>query len=468
MRQVLCPRVIGRAEELRAIEIALDAATHGRGQALFVIGEAGVGKSRLAREAEQMAHSRRLRTLHGRGVEASHGRSGAYRPIAEALLSALRHDAVPDDAPQLRPFLPILARLIPEWREPGATPVDESLVVLSEAVLRLLRVMGTTGTSQGCLLVLEDLQWADAESISVVEYLAANVSDEPLVLLATSRPESSSPALDLARSMAAQRVGTVLDLTRLARTDAEVMARACLNGLPVPELIKRHLDLAAEGLPLLVEDLLAAWIDAGNLVCEANAWQVRDAVNPVVPMSFVETVRRRLRRMGDEPARVLRLAAILGRRFDWHVLAPASGLQCDRVLEILRAGVEAQLLESLEAGFAFRHALTREAVLADVLPAERAYQSVRLLELVEAAHPDLEQEWREVAVMLAETAGDRRKAATLLLDGGREARVGGALATAEATLERARSRRDAVRPPSRHRPNPAGRAGGIRQFPTLR
>src|SRR5690242_6565446 len=97
MRQLLCPRLIGRDEELTAISLALTAAQQGRGQVLFLLGEAGVGKSRLSVETEKLAVSAGMRTLRGHCVEAGQslggGSASALRPIAEALLAARRRDS---------------------------------------------------------------------------------------------------------------------------------------------------------------------------------------------------------------------------------------------------------------------------------------------------------------------------------------------------------------------------------------
>jgi hypothetical protein len=436
MRQMLCPRLIGRDEEWRTIESAVQAARSARGGSVFLVGEAGVGKSRMAREAERMAHGTGMRVLWGRSVEG--GAPMAFRPITEALLSAVRRDAqLITERPELRPFRHILARLIPDRREEGAVPTagDESLVLLGEAVLRLLRAIGS---ATGCLLILEDLHWADSETLAVLEYLVANASDECLLILATSRPEPSSDALGLARTFAAHRTATVVELQRLPPAAVQQIASACLDDSALPPSVERLLITSAEGLPLLVEDLLAEWVGAGELVRTSEGWQVRRTIGPVVPMSFGETVRRRLRALGPECTSALQLAALIGRAFDWTLLPQASGVDQELTLEHLHAAVDAQLLLVEQSGFRFRHALTREAVLDSLSPVLRARQASRLLALVEAEHPSLEGDWCELAAALAETTGDRLKAAALLMQSGRVALAQGALATAESTLERAR------------------------------
>ncbi len=186
---VLCPVVIGRAQEVAALDAALSAGGHGHGETVLLLGEAGVGKSRLAKEVSGLADQRGWVVLNGRAVP-SPG-PAPFRPIVEALLSALRVTGLPD-APELAPFRAALGRLVPEWRKAGSTDVGDSIVVLAEGVLRLLRSLAGTA---GCLLVLEDLHWADPETLAVVEYLADNLPSEPVVCLATIRTEEASAAI---------------------------------------------------------------------------------------------------------------------------------------------------------------------------------------------------------------------------------------------------------------------------------
>ena len=184
MQQVLCPVLVGRDEEARQLRAALAAAEAGRGGAVFLTGEAGIGKSRLVRETVRAAGERGLTVLAGRAVAG--GVPTPFRPFAEALTSAGRAGRLPASE-ELDPFRPVLGRLVPEWRPAQGTPGEESPVFLGEAVLRLLRVLSPRA---GCVLVLEDLHWADQETLALLEYLADNLAAERVLCLGTLRAES--------------------------------------------------------------------------------------------------------------------------------------------------------------------------------------------------------------------------------------------------------------------------------------
>jgi DNA-binding CsgD family transcriptional regulator/tetratricopeptide (TPR) repeat protein len=431
---VLCPEIIGRERDLEEINYALEDAGSGEGSVLAVVGEAGVGKSRLVREGVAAARRSRLTVLFGRAVQ---GQSTVpYRPIAEALNSYFR-DEGPPDLPELAPFRPILGALVPEWRQGDRVGIDDSAVVLAEAVLRLLHVLGRR--AGGCLLVLEDLHWADPETLAIVEYLAANLDPEPVVCLATLRSEAS-PALGLVRSLAAGRTASLVELTRLEPPEVQAVACACLATPELPEQVADLLAAHADGLPFFVEELLASVVSSGALVREGDRWVVARPLTVDVPDNFVASVERRLLALG-EAAPVVTAAATLGRSFDWSLLPAMTGVGEMDVLASLRAAVDAQLLtaEPTAGGsFRFRHALTCDAVAGRLLPMERALLSRRALEAVRAATPGLPDETCELAAELAERAGDPAGAAALLVESGRRSLARGALASAEITLGRAR------------------------------
>src|SRR5919199_2955747 len=259
MPPVLCPVLVGRDPEVEELHAAVTAvADERRGSTLFLIGEAGVGKSRLAREAVDMARKRRFSVLWGRATPAPG--QVAFRPLARAPLSQFR-DAGPPNDPELEPFRPILARLVPEWRASGSDRADESIVLLAEAVLRVLRVLGRT---HGCLIVLEDLHWADPDTMAIVEYLADNLGSEPVVCLGTLRPEGSSPGLAVASNLTARRAASCIELSPLGTSEVTAMARACLEVASLPLEFESVLQECADGLPFLVEELLAGAAGGGG------------------------------------------------------------------------------------------------------------------------------------------------------------------------------------------------------------
>ncbi len=366
---------------------ALAAAKAGRGGAVFLTGEAGIGKSRLVRETVRAAGERGLTVLAGRAVAG--GVPTPFRPFAEALTSAGRAGRLPVSE-ELDPFRPVLGRLLPEWRTPQGTAGEESLVFLGEAVLRLLRALAPQGC---CVLVLEDLHWADRETLALLEYLADNLSAERVLCVGTLRAEgpdvAGTQAAGLVSALAARGSAAVLPLGRLDPAAMAAMTRACLDAADLPDAVHAFVAERAEGIPFLVEEILAGLVGEGALTEQDGRWRAADLLAPAVPATFADAVRRRLDAVDADSRHVIGAAAVLGRRFDWALLGPVTGLADAAVVEALRDGVGLQLIVAEQESFRFRHALTHEAVLAGLLPPERALLAGRALAAVEAAHPGL-------------------------------------------------------------------------------
>jgi DNA-binding CsgD family transcriptional regulator len=430
-RRVLASRLIGRARERAVLDETIAAAGRGRGRVVWILGEAGIGKSRLTREAESVAAEQSFRVVRGRAVETR--TPVAFRPVAEALCGAVRSFGLPM-APELEPFRSALGPLIPEWHAAEAT--GRSVVTVSEGVLRFARALAA---DTGCLLVLEDLHWADPETLQVVEYLADNVGSEPIACVATARLEDAPAATALARALEARRSADVVVPARLTQPELTEMVAACLGTEAVPPEVLAFAR-RSDGVPFLVEELLAVAVASGSLVDDGEAWSMSAGVEPIVPFTFADGIRRRLRVLGEGPRAVLHAAAVLGRRFDWALLPAVTGLEERDVLSSLHAAIDAQIISTDpdDGTFRFRHALSRDAVVAELLPPERAALSARALAALEERAGTFSAEQCELAAELAHRAGDRAKAAELLLEAGQRALDRGALVTAESTLERAR------------------------------
>ncbi|MET9314034.1 ATP-binding protein [Kribbella sp. NPDC003505] len=183
------PAVVGRHREIEGLHRLLADARGGRGGAVFLAGEPGIGKSRLAAAAASSALDVGMAVLRGR--VGAIGTMVAFRPFTEALLSLVRRGGMPaTDA--LGPYRRVLGRLVPDWDDGTSHDTSASPILLGEAVLRLLALVGK---DRGCLLVLEDLHGADPETLAVTEYLLDNLDGQPIALVATTRDEAC-PAYD--------------------------------------------------------------------------------------------------------------------------------------------------------------------------------------------------------------------------------------------------------------------------------
>jgi predicted ATPase len=380
---MLCPVLIDRGAELHALTAALDKASGGSGGLVFLTGDAGVGKSRLAREISEIATSRGMQVLTGRATESVV--PVPFRPIAEALMRAARTGVVPD-MPEMSNYRPALASLVPEWSRPQDAGNDISAITMAEALLRLLTMPGGPGS----LLVLEDLHWADPETLAMCEYLADNLDGTQVLCVATIRDSEPSAGLDVLRVIASRRASTIIEIRHLKDAAVRKMAAACLDTRQVPSAVTKLL-AECDGLPFAVEEILAAATSSGQLVSGSGGWYVDDHISTAVPASIVGSVRNRLGALGPAVADIIAFAAVIGKQFDWTLLPVISGASEQEVLSALQRAQDLQLIAPsvTESGkFRFRHSLTRHAILSDLLPpdwsGDRPKPRLRSRELIAA------------------------------------------------------------------------------------
>ncbi|HEX7302161.1 ATP-binding protein, partial [Lentzea sp.] len=400
------PRMIGRDEELRVLTAVVE-----HGGAALVVGEPGIGKSRLVSTAADHAMSWGMRVLRGRADAAT-----PLRALSEALLSLTREGGVPPGT-ELLPYRAALARFAPEWRDSTVSPAVEELPVVAEGLLRLL---GAIGRGTGCVLVLEDLHEADADTVAILDYLADHLTGR-VAVLATARSEQS-PVLELARGSGRGRL-TVVEPARLDRSRVRDLVASCLGEAPaaVVDLVFRD----SEGVPFIAEELLRHGVTG---------------TDTAVPEAVVHSVSARVRRLGSELTELLTVAAVFGRRFPLPVLRVACGLSLEDLVRRLRPAVASELVapDDLVADrYAFRQALTPHALLRLAGAGERAVLARRAAEALETCRPELPGEWCAVAAELRLAAGDAEASRRLFVDAGTRALVDGDAAGAVRLLRRA-------------------------------
>ncbi|MEJ2861922.1 ATP-binding protein [Actinomycetospora flava] len=420
--------LVGRDDELGAL---VGAALSGPGGVTLLSGEAGSGKTRLLDEVADRAARAGARVLRGHAVPGG----GAFRPLAEALTPAAGRDLADD--PRVAPFRPVLARLLPAWT-PGPSaagagpPLVDPVLVLGEALGELLGVIAGEGRA---VVVLDDLHWADRDTLAVLEYLAGRLAALDVRVLGSMRSDEHPP--EGLTPLRRARVATV-ELTRLAERDAAALVRAVLDGDP-DDAVREHVVAAADGLPLLVEELAARLADSGAIVRRDGHWHAAGALPTEVPEAFAEAVADRVAALGPADRDVVRVAALLGRDLPWELLPSAAGVDAGAAAGALRHAVDARLLVAgTDGALRWRHALTQDAVLAALTAPERSVLAARAARALD--RDDSDDLAGPVLARVAELharGGDPDRAAELLLRHAREHRAAGAPAAALAVLEQA-------------------------------
>ena len=428
------PNIVGRDSELRVLELALNDARRQQGGVVFELGEAGIGKSRLAAEAVGTAFEKGMRVLRGRSTGT--GPSVPFRPLREALMALFRGGEAAVQELALGPYRAALGRLIPDWDT--GEDAGTSMFVLGEAVLRLLIA---AGRDQGLLLLLEDLHNADPETLAVVEYLVDNLENTPVLLLAVICTEFSD-ALELATSARRRGIGTVIELQPLTRDQTAELIAAQLATEPagVPPAVLQRVWEGSSGSPFLAEELLQTMVGGGALVRGEDGWRVVGELRSDVSVALARGILRRIERLGPSGLSLFSAAAVLGRRFPVTVLQRMTGLDDRGLLSHLHAGAAAQLVDPDEPSpdwYSFRHSLTVEALLTQLTPAGRAQLAGRAADAAEALHPGLPGEWCLLAAELRSRAGAPGAAGRLFAQAGRRALADGAIGSAVTLLTRA-------------------------------
>jgi class 3 adenylate cyclase len=375
MDRVVCPVLVGRESEVTELEDALLAANRGDGQIVLLAGEAGVGKSRLAAELERRAKKIGMTTLSGGCSEAD--LALPYLPFLEALGNYLTVANLEDVRLELGPLRRELAHLFPQL-EPDA-PRDtgdptQAKLRLFEAIIALLRI---AGRQTGLLLLLEDLHWSDASTRELLDYLTRRLRGMRILVLGTYRVDEmhrKHPLAHLIQAWRRTKAANVIELRPLPPDGIAGMVRAIFDQSEVTSEFRDFLHERSEGNPFVLEELLKAAIDKGDIYRTSERWERKSLDDLRLPQTVRDTILLRLEQLSPEQADILQTASVLGRSFSYPVLLAVSSKDDRTVQSALHASVQQQLLEEEPRNngrYRFRHALTREAIYDDMIAPRR-------------------------------------------------------------------------------------------------
>ncbi|MEW6271156.1 MAG: AAA family ATPase [Thermodesulfobacteriota bacterium] len=431
---------IGRERELAEMRAALEAAWLGSGRVLHVIGEAGIGKTRLAGELERRARERGFRVLAGRCREEPG--APAYWPWVQVMRAhaagrdpkAVRAD-LGSWAADIVQILPALREDLHELRAaPPGDPEQARFRAFDGVVLFLRRI----AQEQPLLLVLDDLHWADPASLGLLTFLVQEVSDARIVVLCTSREEDVRRSEPLSRAVAElARHDWVLRVPLGGLTQPEVgrYVAAVASYEPSDALVER-VHQVTEGNPLFVTEVVR--------LLAAEDGTRRDAERALaIPETVRAVIRQRLDRLARDTVDLLQIAAIIGREFDLALLERVARADASVVIAAIEEALAARILAEVRTHpgrCRFSHALVRETLQDELAVSRRLDLHRRVGEaLEERLAANRESHLAELAHHFWSCApgGDPAKAVRYLVEAAGAAAASLAHEEAAATYERA-------------------------------
>lgn len=381
---------VGRDAMLGILRRRFAAAAEGRGGLVLVRGAAGIGKTRLCEVFLAEAQRAGGLVLVGRSHEGE-GVPGFW-PWAQILRRLGGTAGGADLLEELGGAAAELAALVPgiAVRDPApaqAVPAPEQRrFLLFEAVVR---VLVRAAALRPVVLLIEDLQWAGHESLHLLEHVAFDVADHPLLVLATIRDENRDPLHPLERTLPNLRRHPSSDeiaLSELSRADVASLLEQTI-GRPAPADLTSELYARTEGVPLFLREAIRLLADRGDLRHPEGVrrWGI------TLPLRSFDLIRRPLERLSPSCADLVGAAAVLGREFATDLAADVAAMERETALGLLDEATRNGVVEPVEdapGGFRFTHALFREAAHQGLGAGVRARYHQRAAEALERRHRD--------------------------------------------------------------------------------
>jgi tetratricopeptide (TPR) repeat protein len=373
--------MVGRDRELEFLVSQLGEALKGNGSVIFLVGEAGIGKTRVCEEFERLGRSAGCEVLIGNCIP---GAPVPYLPFEEAFQ---RHFTVRRSSTNGKDFVVNVetteSSLIefadgskPSCISPGAIHIDDKRLVgdprseSERTLFSTLELLRSLSRDSPVIMRLEDLHWADSASTQLLHFLARNLSGMRVLIVGTYRPEDISsedpekkcPLVESLRIMRREGICQELNLDRLQPNELDVVVKGMLEGTVDDDLLHR-IASESEGNPLCAIEIVRLLVVSNAIAMHKGVWKADELKEIEIPSTVKEVILRRIERVPKKYRRILESAAAIGGCFDVQLLQEAFSYNRLALLESLELmEKEHQLIRSSEGYCQFTHEKIRQVL----------------------------------------------------------------------------------------------------------
>lgn len=439
--------LVGRENELAVLHSALAALLDENGQIVTIIGEAGIGKSRLVEEARLHFPDNGLKLNWIVGRALSYGQTLSFWTINQLLYSDL---GLSDGDPEVRvrtalnrrvnelfgerakevlPYLGHLLGINLEGMLAEQVRVLDGETLKHQTLLSISRYFQRLAEKQPTVLVFDDLHWADPSSLEALEQLLPVTDRAPLMLVLLSRLEREHGAWQVKLKIETDFAhrSTEIHLKPLSPPEQNLLVDNLLSIADLPDPI-RHLILEhTEGNPFYLEEIIRSLIDQGAIVHEGEGWRAtRELTDITIPDTLQGVLLARIDRLQEDVRHTLQLASVIGKSFLYHLLeaiAEAEHQLEDHLSQLQRVDLVREKTRLPELEYMFKHSLTQEAAYNSLLIDQRREFHHRVGKALEQLFADRKEQFLGLLAHHFEMAGEYDRAVDYLIQAGDQARL---------------------------------------------
>jgi class 3 adenylate cyclase/tetratricopeptide (TPR) repeat protein len=443
LERMIYSEMVGRDKEIDKLELQVMKARNGEGSVVNIIGEAGIGKSRLVAELKAREMMKRVTLIEGRAI--SIGRNLRFYPIIDLLKqwAQIREDdqgravldkletavrsVTPKEMGEVLPFIATLMgiKLSGRYAERIEGIEGEALEKLITKNLRDLLTKATELTP--LVIVIEDLHWADTSSIELMESLFRLVKTQKILFINIFRPgysETGDYIIKIVKDKFPDNFVEIV-LKPLSEKTSEQLINKILNIKGLQHAAIENIVKRADGNPFFIEEVVRSFIDEGALVSKDGSFEVTEKIDSIViPNTISDVLMARIDRLEEQTRNLLKIASVIGRNFFYRVLSEAakriedidSRLSYLKEIQLIRERTRIKELEYL-----FKHALAQEATYESILPQKRKDLHLTVADSIEKVFKERLHEFYGMLALHYGKAEDRDKSEKYLVKAGDEA-----------------------------------------------